>query len=60
MVIYGERFADALEATISDERIYAFPKQVGSVDQWVHSTDVLTHADRRRRLRMLYDDLSQQ
>lgn len=55
IVIYGERFADALEATITDERVRAFPKQIGSIDQWVNSTDILTHADRRQRLKSLYE-----
>ena len=53
-VIQGERFADAIEAKIEDSRIRSLPKQIGSIDQFVNSTDVLTHADRRRRLAGLY------
>jgi hypothetical protein len=53
-VIQGEHFADAIEAKIDDARIRALPKQIGSIDQFVNSTDVLTHADRRRRLVEVY------
>lgn len=55
IVIYGERFADALEATIADGRIRAFPKQIGSVDHWVNSTDILSYTDRRMLLRAFYE-----
>jgi hypothetical protein len=53
-VIQGEHFADAIEAKIDDARIRALPKQIGSIDQFVNSTDILTHADRRRRLVEVY------
>jgi hypothetical protein len=53
-VIQGERFADAIEEKIEDPRIRSLPKQIGSIDQFVNSTDILTHADRRRRLVEVY------
>jgi hypothetical protein len=53
-VIRGERFAEAIRAGISDREILALPPNVGSVDQWVDSTDVLSASGRRQRLRGLY------
>ena len=53
-VIHGDRFADALRATIEDPRVRRLPEGIGAIDQWVDSTDVLASAERRRRLRMLY------
>ena len=53
-VIQAERFADAIEAKIEDSRIRSLPKQIGSIDQFVNSTDILSHADRRRRLVEMY------
>ena len=56
LTIRGERFAVAILARIADPRVRALPAGVGSVDQWVDSTDVLQRADRRGRLRALYDE----
>ena len=53
-VIHGDRFADALRATIEDPRVRRLPEGIGAIDQWVDSTDVLASAERRRRLQMLY------
>jgi hypothetical protein len=53
-VIHGEHFADAIEAEIEDPRIRSLPKPIGSIDQFVNSTDILTHADRRRRIAKVY------
>lgn len=53
-VIRAERFAKAIRAGISDPEILALPPNVGSVDQWVDSTDVLSASGRRQRLRRLY------
>jgi len=55
LVIHGALFADALRARIVDERVRAWPANVGSVDQHVDSTDVLARAPLRRRLRALFD-----
>jgi hypothetical protein len=55
-IIHGERFAAALQAAIRDERVRKWPPHVGSIDQFVDSTDLLAHARRRRRLRMLFSD----
>jgi hypothetical protein len=53
-VIQAEHFADAIEAMIEDSRIRSLPKQLGSIDQFVNSTDILSHVDRRRRLAEIY------
>ncbi len=53
-VIRGERFAEAIRAGITDPEILALPPNIGSVDQWVDSTDVLGQSARRQRLRGLY------
>lgn len=54
LVIGGERFADSLIDTISDGWLRARPP-VGSIDQFVDSTDVLSHSDRPRLLRALLE-----
>jgi hypothetical protein len=40
-VIHGDRFAAALEATITDPEVIALPKYWGNTTQWVDSTDGL-------------------
>jgi hypothetical protein len=58
-VIGADRFADALLDATGDERLRRLPL-VGSVDQWVDFTDVLTHPERVKRLRSWYRELSEQ
>jgi hypothetical protein len=44
-VIHGDRFAEALKASIQDPRVRSLVEAaglVGSVDQWIDSTDVLS------------------
>ena len=55
LVIHGDRFADAIRARIRDPRVLALPPDVGSVDQFVDATDVLSYPERRRRLKAVYD-----
>lgn len=50
-------FADACQAQIGDRTLRKLPL-VGSVDQFVDSTDVLSAAERARHLRSLYEKLS--
>jgi Domain of unknown function (DUF4037) len=52
-VLHAERFVDACLAVVRDEWLLGLPL-VGSIDQFVDSTDVLAYADRARRLRDLY------
>jgi hypothetical protein len=54
-IIHGERFAAALQAAIRDERVRKWPPYVGSIDQFADSTDLLSHARRRRALKALYE-----
>ena len=42
-VIHGDRFAAALEQTITDEAVKRLPQYLGSTTQWVDSTDVLSY-----------------
>jgi hypothetical protein len=53
VVLMCDRFADATRATVTDPYLAALPL-VGSVDQAVDSTDVLSDPDRFRRLASLY------
>jgi hypothetical protein len=53
-VIDGDRFVDALRAAIADPEVRALPAHLGSVDQFVDSTDVLDDLSRLRQLRALY------
>jgi hypothetical protein len=53
-VIGAERFAIACRATVPDEQLRALPL-VGSIDQFVDSTDVLANPVVARRLRALYE-----
>lgn len=55
LVIQGEAFARAIWACIEDEDVKSLPFGVGKVDQFLDSTDVLSHTDRCRTLRALYD-----
>jgi hypothetical protein len=54
LVIHGERFADAIRATITDEEVLALPENLGGIDQFVDSTDVLSQPGRYGRLRLMY------
>ena len=54
-VLHSERFVDACLAVVHDEWLLSLPP-VGSIDQFADSTDVLSHAERARRLRDLYGD----
>jgi hypothetical protein len=52
-VLMAERFVAACLEAVRDERLRALPL-VGSVDQFVDSTDVLSDLEAARRLRALY------
>jgi Domain of unknown function (DUF4037) len=56
LVIDADRFADACRAGVTDPVLRQLPL-VGSVDQFVDSTDVLGAPTRARRLRALYDEI---
>ena len=54
LVIHGGRFADAITAGIADERVRRLPIGVGSIDQFVDSTDVLENNALRQKLKAVY------
>jgi hypothetical protein len=56
-VIRGERFAAACVEAIADDELRRLPL-FGSADQWVDSTEVLSHADRVRALAAVYRHFS--
>lgn len=52
LVIHADRFVDTLRAEIKSEEVLALPEHLGSVDQFLDSTDALGYLD---RLDVLYD-----
>ena len=54
MVIQGERFAEALLQAIQSEVVRSLPIHLGSVDQFVDSTDALDRIDRLEKLKTMY------
>jgi hypothetical protein len=55
-VIFGERFAQAIVAMITDSRVQriASHRLIGSIDQFSDSTDLRSSTEWRERLRALY------
>jgi Domain of unknown function (DUF4037) len=53
-VIHGGDYAAAIKATIKDEAVKNIPIDIGSVDQFSDSTDLLENIDLRLRLKSLY------
>ena len=53
-VIDAGRFVEACRATLTDSTLRSLPL-VGSIDQFVDSTDVLSYADVAQHLRAVYD-----
>jgi hypothetical protein len=56
LVIHSDRFVDAIRAAIADEEVRRLPAHLGSIDQFVDSTDVLERSWRIARLRSMYED----
>ena len=54
-VICGERFGDALKARMEDVRMKRLPFDIGGVDQWSDSADLLEAAALRTTVRSLYE-----
>ena len=42
-VIHADRFVEAIRAAITSEEVLALPEHLGSVDQFLDSTDALRH-----------------
>ncbi|MEO7002137.1 MAG: DUF4037 domain-containing protein [Ktedonobacterales bacterium] len=55
LVIHADRFADALHIAILDEMVLTLPFPIGSVDQWVDSTDALDRPALLTRLSAAYE-----
>lgn len=53
-VIHAERFAAAVRATVADDTLRDVASYTGAIDQFVDSTDLLTHRDHIARLRPLF------
>lgn len=54
-VIHGGDFASAIKAQIQDEAVKRIPVDIGSVDQFSDSTDLLANSKLRQRLKTLYN-----
>jgi hypothetical protein len=54
LVIPAGEFADAIRDQIQDERVRTLPEAIGSIDQFVDSTDVLSNPALRSRVRAIY------
>jgi len=54
LIIQASEFADAIRGQIQDERVRNLPEAVGSIDQFVDSTDVLSNAGLRRQAKAIY------
>ena len=55
MVIQGQGIALAIWEAITDEAVRALPFGVGKVDQYLDSTDILSHVSRCRALGAVYE-----
>ena len=54
LVIHAGRFSDAIRAEITSELVRTLPENLGSVDQFVDSTDVLNNPQRLNQLKLMY------
>ncbi len=54
LVIHAEQFAEAIYAVISDEAVRALPPNLGAIDQFVDSTDVLSYPSCFNKLKIMY------
>jgi hypothetical protein len=52
LVIHADRFVEAIRGAIASEEVRALPEHLGSVDQFVDSTDALNYLD---RLKAIYE-----
>ncbi len=52
LVIHADRFVDAIRAEIRSEEVLELPEHLGSVDQYIDSTDALRYLN---RLTSMYD-----
>jgi len=50
LVIHADRFVDAIRAAIRSSEVLSLPEHLGSIDQFVDSTDALRYLDRFRAI----------
>lgn len=55
LVIHGDRFANAIKEAIKDPNVKRLPANVGSIDQFINSHDVLQEVSVVRRLGIVYE-----
>ncbi len=55
LVIHADRFATAIREQVADPEVIRLPEFLGSVDQFSHSTDVLSRPNRRVLLQSLFE-----
>jgi hypothetical protein len=55
MVIFAERFVEAIRDAISSDEVKALPANIGAATQFVDSTDLLENMEVRLRLRAVYE-----
>lgn len=55
LVIHAKRFAEAARSAIKDENVRAISVSIGSVDQFVDSTDALMDIKLLRKLRTIFE-----
>ena len=56
LVIQGGDIASAIWDAIDDAEVLALPYGLGKIDQYVNSTDVLSHTERCRKQAVLYSE----
>jgi UDP-2,3-diacylglucosamine pyrophosphatase LpxH len=59
LVIHGDAFASSIRDAIQDPRVKSITPNVGSVDQFIDSTDVLQQLSVVKRLRVVYEHLDE-
>jgi len=56
LVLHADRFVDAMRSTITSHEVLSLPEHLGSIDQFVDSTDALKHL---HRFRVVYTSAEQ-
>jgi hypothetical protein len=54
-VLNADRFANALRDRITSESVKRLPSQLGSVEQFVDSTDIVTNVEMCKKLKSIYN-----
>jgi len=54
VVLHSDNFVEAIRAAIASEEVRALPAHIGSIDQFIDSTDVLSNPTRFSQLKVTY------